>query len=93
MGKEIYIFEIELKNEEDIFVDEDEAEIECVDIRQNKEDIIRITQSYRVPKELRFNKEIHRYTIIKFDDMEKGYECIDSGAFNQLIKWKMVNTY
>ena len=93
LEKEIYLFEVELKNQEEILVDKDEAELECVDINLSKEDIIRITQSYRVPNELRFNKEIYRYAVIKFINLKQGYDSIDSGTFNQLVKWNKVNLY
>lgn len=87
LEKEIYLFEVELTNQEEILADEDEAELEGVDMKQSKEDIIRETQSYRVPKELRFNKEIYRYAVIKFINLKQGYENIDAGRFNQLVKW------
>lgn len=91
LEREIYLFEVELTNQEEILADNDEAELEGVDINQTKEGIIRKTQSCRVSKELRFNKEIYRYAVINFINLKQGYDSIDSGTFNQLVKWNKLN--
>lgn len=89
--KEVYIFEIILRDDIEIFVDEDETILEGLDMAQKKMELINTTQSFRINKTLSIGVEIVRYTIIRFKDIYEGYQLIDSQMLDDIVIWNKVN--
>jgi hypothetical protein len=89
--KELYIFEIKLNDEIEKFVDEDEVMLEGLNATLKKMELINGTQSYRVNKALNIGIEVVKYAIVKFKDLNEGYEFIDSRIINKIIKWNKLN--
>lgn len=89
--KELYIFEIKLNDQIEKFVDEDEVMLEGLNATLKKMELINGTQSYRVNKALNIGIEVVKYAIVKFKDLNEGYEFIDSRIINKIIKWNKLN--
>jgi hypothetical protein len=89
--KELYIFEIILRADIEIFIDEDEATLEGLDMVQNKMELINETQAFRIKEVLCIGAENVRYSTIRFKDVCEGYQLIDSHMLNNFIRWNQVN--
>lgn len=83
----IYIFEVKIEDKSKIYIDEDEAIIEGINVAQGYEETINLTQSFRINSKVEIGKEILRYTLISFKNMEQGYNLIDSGYMNKSVVW------
>lgn len=89
--KELYIFEIRLNDEIEKFVDKDEVMLEGLNAKLKKWKLIKETQSCRVNKALNIGIEVVKYTIVRFNDLNEGYEFIDSRIINKIIEWNKQN--
>jgi hypothetical protein len=88
--REIYVFEVYLDKCIEIDIDEDEVEINAVDLFQTKGEIIQKTGTFRLDIDLSLGKEVKQYSVIKFNNLNHGYELLDNKFIEKHMIWKKI---
>lgn len=91
INNEIYIFEVILDDNIDMFVDEDELLMNGFDYEDNLFENIQKTGSLRIKTNLLVGKHILQFTKFNFKDMKEGYELVDNNNLEESIKWIAIN--
>lgn len=89
--KEIYIFEVILDDNIEMFADEDEMLMNGFDYEDKLLENIQKTGSFRIKDNLLIGKHIVQFVKFNFNNMSEGYKLVDNKDLSKGIEWITIN--
>lgn len=86
--KVVIIFKIKLKDDENVYIDEDEVNLELPSIDyKDKIKIINSTQSFCIKRNLAIKSEVISYTCFEFDKIDELYRLMETDLIENQLVW------